>query len=258
MISLRATILVLSLFVFAQCTSSKNTSLKVFVAASLTESFQDIARAFEKTYPNHKVDLVFAGSQALRVQIENGAPADIYVSAHRKHIDALLKKTLIQNTTQFAENKLALAVPPDNPSQLKELLDLPRAKHIVIGAEEVPIGIYTHKLLTKVEAEHPGFKQKVEARIVSKELSVRQVAVKVAIGAADAAIVFRTDILAQKDKLREIKIDDRYNLKTLYFISKVKRSQSKTSTDFIRFIQSRHAQTILRVRGFGLSKKKES
>jgi ABC-type molybdate transport system substrate-binding protein len=78
--------------------------LTVFAAASLREVFQNIALAFEKQHPNLKVHFNFAGSQDLRVQIEQGAKADVFASADWKHMKALATQGLVAEPTVFARS----------------------------------------------------------------------------------------------------------------------------------------------------------
>jgi len=84
---------------------------------SLTGAFSDIRDAYEKLHPDVKVDLVFDGSQTLRTQIEQGARADIFVSASEDHMKALQNQGLIDNDTvvYFLENRIAVITPADNP-----------------------------------------------------------------------------------------------------------------------------------------------
>src|SRR5690554_8208491 len=81
-------------------------TLMVFAASSLTESFQQIAEAFQNEHAGVDITLHFAGSQALRTQIENGAPADVFASANPAHLDALFDAKLLQTPAIFAHNRL--------------------------------------------------------------------------------------------------------------------------------------------------------
>ena len=70
--------LILTLLVLVGCTGPRETPLEVYAATSLTEAFETLADRFTTAHPGHKVRLHFAGSQTLRLQIEHGAPADVY------------------------------------------------------------------------------------------------------------------------------------------------------------------------------------
>lgn len=173
--------------------STASEPLTVFAAASLTDAVAELESRFEAAHPGIDVRTSFAGSQTLRLQIEQGAPADVFLSADRSHMDALASAGHIEQRTVFARSRLALIVPTDNPAGITELADLTRAERIVVGASEVPIGGYTEDLLDRLGAD---FAAAVQARVVSREHSVRLARLRVQQGDADAAIVYQTDIHA--------------------------------------------------------------
>ena len=172
----------------------------VFAASSLTEAFEALEPTFEAAHPGVDVQLVLAGSQTLRVQIEQGATADVFASAAPVHSDALARAGLLDDPRPFARNHLVVVVPADAPADFDALDDLPRAERIVLGAPEVPVGIYAREMLTRAEAAYgPRFAERVRAHVVSEEPNVRLVLSKVELGEADAAIVYRTDAAAAKN-----------------------------------------------------------
>jgi molybdate transport system substrate-binding protein len=174
-------------------------ALLVFAASSLREAFDDLARSFERQNPGVTVELNLAGSQELRTQIENGAPADVFASADWKQMQALVSGGLAGPAHVFARNEPVIAVPEGNPAGIHSLEDLARARRIVIGAPEVPIGAYTLRVLDAGDRRYgAGFRDRVEAHVVSRELNVRQVLAKVTLGEAEAAIVYRTDAEATR------------------------------------------------------------
>lgn len=158
----------------------------VFAAASLAEAFAQIEADFEAAHPEIDVIVSTAGSQALRMQIEHGARADLFASANPAHADALVEQGLATDPTPLAQNSLVLAVPAANPAGLTALADLPRAERVVIGEPAVPAGQYAIQAL-----ERAGLTGRV--RIASREANVRGVLAKVQLGEADAALVYRTD-----------------------------------------------------------------
>src|SRR5215831_3126121 len=186
--------------------------ITVFAAASLREAFEDLGKTFEAKH-GVKVHLNLAGSQELRTQIENGARADVFASADQKHMAALVKAKLVEAPRVFARNTPVVIVPKDNPAKVGSFAELAKAKKIVIGVPEVPIGTYTLEILDKAGAD---FKQKVLANVVSRESNVRQVMAKVSLGEADAAIVYRTDAIAGKDKVEIIEIPAKLNVVAEY------------------------------------------
>src|ERR1041384_8608613 len=91
--------------------AEESRELTVFAAASLRESFEDLAKTFEAKHPGVKVRLNLAGSQELRTQIENGARADVFASADQKHMDALVTAKLAAAPRVFAHNTPVVIVP---------------------------------------------------------------------------------------------------------------------------------------------------
>src|SRR5215831_13474695 len=143
-----ALILVLGLGA-AVAADSRHRELLVFEAASLKDVFARLTPSFEKDNAGVKVVPAAAGSQELRAQIENGAPADVFASADRKHMDALLSEGLVVNPAVFACNEPVIVARKGLAPSMKTLADLPRAERIVVGAPEVPIGAYTNQILQK-------------------------------------------------------------------------------------------------------------
>jgi molybdate transport system substrate-binding protein len=153
----------------------------VLAASSLTDCAQAVAQEFDEA-----TDLVFAGSQTLRLQIEQGAPADVFLSADPFDVAALEAAGLVRARFIFAHAPLALIVPLHNPAHIESWQDIGRAQRLVIGSPAVPIGRYTRQLL----ADRPD----LVAGAVSEEQSVRAIRAKVELGEADAAIVYRSDV----------------------------------------------------------------
>ena len=213
-------------------------ALSVFAASSLRESFTELARAFELKHPGVHVELQFAGSQDLRVQLDNGARADVFASADLEHMRGIGRDLQI-----FARNEPVLVVPAPNPAGLKQFGDLPKAKRVVLGAPQVPIGEYTEHILA---AQDPGFRRQVLAHTVSRELNVRQVLAKVSLGEADAAIVYRTDALAEGKKVQAFEIPGAplaaYPIAAL--------NDGPLAAEFVKLVLSPEGRAILKAFGF--------
>lgn len=172
----------------------------VFAAASLREAFTALAKVFEQAHPGTKVTFNFAGSQELRAQIEHGSPADVFASADRKHMDELNKATRVLSPVVFARNEPVIVVARESTATIRGIGDLPTANRIVLGAADVPIGRYSLQILDRASASlGADFRSRVEAKVVSRELNVRQVLAKVSLGEAAAGIVYRTDTTTAKD-----------------------------------------------------------
>jgi molybdate transport system substrate-binding protein len=221
--------------------------LTVFAAASLREVFEDFGKTLE-TKSGVKVHLNLAGSQELRTQIENGARADVFASADQKHMAALVQAKLVAEPRVFARNMPVVVVPKGNPAKVGSFEQLTRAKKIVIGVPEVPIGTYTVQILDKAGA---AFKEKVLANVASRELNVRQVLAKVVLGEADAGIVYKTDAIAGKDKVEIIEIPAQVNVVAEYPIAVLARApQAAAAKAFVDLLLSDEGQKRLAAAGF--------
>lgn len=179
----------------AACTrETSGKTLTVFAAASLTESFTQIGKDFERSHRPWKVRLNLAGSAALATQINNGAPADVFAAASAATMAAVVDAgNAIGTPVVIARNELVIAVAPGNPKKIKTLADLRRpGLKVALCAVEVPCGAAAHKALAAA---------KVALTPVTLETDVKAALAKVKLGEVDAALVYRTDTLAAADKV---------------------------------------------------------
>jgi len=225
--------------------------IQIFAASSLLEAFQDLKKAFQKRHPHTGIHLNFAGSQVLRIQIEHGAKADVFASANAKHLQILQQQGLLAHPQSIATNKLALIVPTNNPADIQSFKELTKARRLVLGNANVPIGHYTHKLLQKSAIQFgPSFETTVRTHIVSKENNARLVRSKVELGEADAAIVYHTDALAS-DRVRAITIPTMLQEPVNYAMGQITTSKrSAPARQWCLFVASKQGQEILKKRGF--------
>jgi len=225
--------------------------LTVFAASSLTEAFQDLERAFESANEGVDVSLAFGGSQILRLQIEQGAPADVFASADEGHVAALQQAGLMPKSEVFAHNELAVIVPSSNPAKIESFADLPRAGRVVLGAPTVPVGRYTRELLRRAADSYgPDFQSGVLGHVVSEEGNVRLVRAKVELGEADAAVVYRTDVTPYS-RVRIVPIPAVLNVRADYHIGMIERSaHPELAGRWIAYVQSEEGQGILAQHGF--------
>ena len=226
--------------------------LVVFEAASLKDAFAQLARRFQHDNPGARVVANPAGSQELRAQIEHGAAADVIATADRKQMDALAAQGLIGAASVFTCNEPVLVVRAGLASVIKSLGDLPRAERIVIGAAEVPIGAYTVQILRNAAATHGvDFAARVQAKVASRELSVRQVLAKVVLGEADAGVVYRTDAIAAGGKVTTVSIPPELNVRAEYFIALLAAApQSQLARRWVDLVMSPAGRAALRDAGF--------
>lgn len=222
--------------------------LRVFAAASLRESFEEVARGFERANPGTVVRLEFAGSQTLAVQISHGAPADVFAAASRKTLNAGLP--IPSTIRELASNRITLVVRPECP--VRELRDLPTAARIVIAAPAVPAGEYTQKALARTAARFGReWLAGVRRRVVSEELDVRSVLEKVRLGEADAGFVYETDAATARRDLVEVAIPGQKEFASRYWIAAVQTSKRREwANRFIRYALSPAGSSALARRGF--------
>jgi molybdate transport system substrate-binding protein len=246
-------IIILCLF-FAACGETASTSppitLRVFAAASLTNSLKTIAERFHKAYPMTTVTFNFAGSQLLEQQIANGAPADVFASADLTNMQKATDARLVQASQIFAKNKLAVIIPANNPAGIKTLQDLAKpGTKIDIGAESVPAGKYTLEVLDKM-AQSPDYgqdyKKAVLGNVVSHEDNVKAVVQKVVLGEVDAGFVYQTDVTASASKkVTMLPIPDSLNVIAQYPIAVVKKTTHPTEAEtFVQYILSENGQAV--------------
>lgn len=229
-------------------------TLNIFAAASLTDAFTEIGKKFEAANPGAKVSFNFAGSQALRTQIEEGAPADVFASANKTEMDNLITdKFVTPDAPQvFLNNKLVVILPADNPAALEKLEDLAKPGiKIVLAAEEVPVGKYARQALDQMNRQFGvGFKDKVLANVVSNEDNVKQVVAKVQLGEGDAGIVYTSDAVSAPD-LKTIEIPAELNVIAKYPIAQLAKSaKTDLAKAFIDYVLSSDGQAVLQKWGF--------
>ena len=241
----------------SQRAGDAETTLTVFAAASLSESFRALAAAYEVAHPDTRVTLNFAGSQTLRTQLEHGAAADVFASANWEHMATVKEAGLLGNVPEyFAANRLAVITPVDSDA-VQTLSDLARpGVSVAIASAEVPAGAYARDSLDQMSMDdaYPGdFAAAVLSNVVTNEASVRGVAQKVALGEVDAGIVYETDAAAHQyaGDIRVLEIPLEYNPAAQYPIAAVSTSaQLEAALAFIQFIQDDSGQAILREFGF--------
>jgi molybdate transport system substrate-binding protein len=240
----------------AACTTAAGAdTVRVSAAASLTEAFGEIARAYEAAHPGAAVELNFAGSQVLRAQVEQGAPVDVFASADLAHAEALARAGLLAPPRVFARNRLVVAVPAAR-ARVARLQDLAEpGTRIVLSAPTVPAGAYTAQALGRLAATGlfgGDFEARVQANVVSREANVRVALARVALGEADAAFVYATDAAALGGKVRALEIPARANVVAEYPIGVVAASARRAKAEaFVDFVLAAPGQAILRAHGFG-------
>jgi molybdate transport system substrate-binding protein len=232
-------------------------TLTVFAAASLTDAFGDIATGFEAAHSGVKVVFNFGGSSTLAAQLAEGAPADVFASANGKQMGVARRAGRIADPMHvFAGNRLVVAVPADNPAHIQSLHDLAKpGVLLVVAAPDVPVRDYTDHMLDQlaaVPAYGEAYRQAVIANIVSEEDNVRAVVAKVALGEADAGIVYQSDITPDVAKdVTAIPIPTAYNTLATYLIAVTNDTpQPQLAWSFVDYVLSDVGQAVLAHWGF--------
>jgi len=231
--------------------------LNLFAAASLTEAFTEIGEQFQFTHPGVTVLFNFAGSQQLAQQINEGAPADVFASANQKQMQAVIDAGQVSaDAVQiFARNRLVVIIPA-GVNWITSLADLAKpGLKIVLAAAEVPVGQYALTFLDKASADPAygaDYQDRVLANVVSYEDNVKAVLAKVALGEADAGIVYLSDLSGvNAGKVNRLEIPDDLNVIAEYPIAPLAGSPfPDTAQALIAYILSPEGQAILQKYNF--------
>lgn len=238
----------------APATAPQARTLNVFASSALADPLVEIGYNFEVINPGVAVAFNFADSKSLQVQIESGAPADLFVSANKSEMDSLTFHNLIgQGASQvFVTNSLIVILPANNPAGLEKLADLTKPGiKLVLAAEDEPVGGDTRQALDLMNGKFGSdFKDKVLANVISNEGNVDQVVSKVQLGEADAGIVY-TSAVAAAPELKTIEIPADSNVIARYAIVQLgKSANADLAAAFINFVFSPDGQTVFKKWGF--------
>ncbi|MCZ8513032.1 molybdate ABC transporter substrate-binding protein [Paenibacillus filicis] len=228
--------------------------LTVSAAASLTEAMKEIQTVYERSNKNVKLQFNFGASGTLQQQIEQGAPADLFISASTKNMKALTDRQLIQPDQQktLLLGELVLIVPADGKTKIEKLEDLnrPEIHHIAAGEPEtVPAGGYAKEALTKAKLWEP-----LQPKLVLGK-DVRQVLTYVESGNAEAGFVYRTDALTSAKVKVALPVDPGIYSPIEYPAGIVKATKhAKEAQALYSFLQSKEAKDIFVKYGFSIPK----
>jgi len=227
---------------FTGCGVATQSTITVFAAASLQPPFNQIASKLKSQQDLH-VTFGYLGSQTLASQLTEGAQADVFASADAANMTKVESAGLTAAAPQvFAHNSLEIAVAPGNPKGIRTLSDLSRAGLVVVLAEpSVPAGKYAQQILARAHVTvHPA----------SLEPQVTGVLSKIALGEADAGIVYTSDVKTS-GKVSGVVIPREENVVADYPIAALKNAHNPAGANaFITFVMSLAGQSILQNAGF--------
>ncbi len=241
----------------AYANRDKPEEIMVFAASSLTECFSELAAEFEKL-ENGTVKVVFnfAGSQALKTSVENGAKADIFASASVRYMEELEQKGFVSGYSIFAQNRLVLIRNKNSSYSITRLGDLSaEGMKIAVGDASVPVGMYWEQVLETAYADgelNADERSGIERNIRTRELNVKDVVSKVALNEVDAGIVYKTDVTrAVLEKVEEIDLPVFQKFDSYYPAAVLKESEGKIGAlKFYNFLMSDKGKEILEKYGF--------
>ena len=207
-------------FVFAGCgsgdasdDSAAKTEVKVFAAASMQSSLEELEASFEEANPDVDIILNCDSSGTLMEQIKEGAPCDVFFSAAQKQMDELEAEGLVVEGTRsnVLNNQLVVVTYPDSGTAVKGLETLKDAKSIALADGSVPVGKYTRQALMNLgildEVEDPAAitTQEVSDALggveISEQGNVSKVLTAVAEGSCEVGTVYLSDTYGKEDSV---------------------------------------------------------
>jgi molybdate transport system substrate-binding protein len=223
-------------------------ALVVSAAASTKEVMEALAAKF-RTETGTEVKLNLGPSSGLAVQIEAGAPTDLFLSANQQWADDVSKAGLAESSVRLLTNQLVLVVPKDNPARVKQPQDLllPAVKKIALAGEKVPAGMYAAQALTKLDL----LQKLTDAEKIVRGEDVRSALSYVERGEAEAGIVYSTDVTAAPGVTQVYEFDPKLHDEIVYVLVLLKHgSENPAANSFFQFLQSDKANDVYAKFGF--------
>jgi molybdate transport system substrate-binding protein len=237
--------------------ATQPTELLVFAAASLTDAMTELEQTFEAAHPGVDVLMNFGGSSRLATQILEGARVDVFAPADHTQMTNVADAGLVAaGPFDFAANRLVIITPRDNPAGIATPADLAQpGVALILAIPGVPIRTYSDQVIAALAADDrlgADFAPAVYANVVSEEENVRQVVAKVALGEADAGLVYTSDVTADvADAVAQVPIPADVNVQARYPIAQLRDAPSPAlAAAFIDLVRSETGGAILAKWGF--------
>ena len=238
--------------------------LTVFAAASMTETMNQIAKAYEKEHPNVEISFNFDSSGTLKTQIQNGAECDLFISAAQKQMNQLdgsqdkkanpdgLDFVKSDSRVNLLENKVVLVTPEGNPGGIQNFNDM-AAKlkagsiRLVMGNSDVPVGQYTQKILAYYQLDEAAL---AAAGVITYGSNVKEVTTQVTEGSVDAGVVYCTD--AYSAGLTPVDEATKEMCGQVIYPAAVLKatSNAEAAKEFLAYLQTDKAMTVFEGVGF--------
>ena len=236
------TLLPVAAVLVAACGADEDDPMLVLAAASLTEVFQELETAYEQANPGEDIELSFAGSGAVRLQIDEGVPADVVALADDVVMTELAGEGHVATSTVFATSGLVVAVPADGTAEVTGIESLADPSLLVgLCAVEVPCGRYASDGLAAAG---------VDPSVDTFESGARALTTKLALGELDAGVVYTTDVTALDGELVSVAPLD--GVEATYPIAAlVDAPHPERAAACVAFVLSPEARAILDAADFG-------
>ena len=228
----------------AASATAGTTAITVFAAASLQGSFTQIGQQFERAHPGARVTFSFGPSSGLATQIINGAPASVFASAAPANMTQVVKAGQTLNSpSNFAKNKMEVAVPPGNPAGVTSVTTLSKsAVKVALCQPQVPCGVVARDVF-----KNAG----ISVKPVTLQPDVKSVLTQVELGNVDAGMVYVTDVKAAGSKVKGVAVPSGDNASTLYPIATLKGASDTTvANEFVAYVMGPQGQHVLAQDGF--------
>ena len=237
-----------------QCDKELKGEVYAFIAASLSNSMEEIQKDFNELYPNVTIYYSADSSGTLQTQIEEGARCDLFFSAADKQMDALTEEKLTKEDTvvDLLENKVVLIKPKDGKTKVTGFENVTDAENMALAGEDVPVGQYSREIFTNL-----GLMDKVNEMEINECKNVTDVLAAVSEGSNEIGVVYATDAASVADKveiLAEVPADS-LQTPVLYPVGLIEDKEAseddtKAAEAFLDYVESDAAIKVFEDYGF--------
>lgn len=227
--------------------SAEPPTLEILAAASLVDALPPLLDAFERIAPDWRLQTDTGGSHRLGHQLRAGRRADVFMPAHPAELADFREADGWSAPVWYAQNQLSIAL--SQAASIADLAALPQLERIVLGTPGAPIGVYTERFLRRGQAVYgEGWRRALERRVVSREGNVRRLRARILMGEADAAIVYRSDLIA--GHAPALPVPEALS-PPIHYAAIARRRPDHAGERWLAFLKSATAQRILQRHGFG-------
>lgn len=219
--------------------------LRVLAASSLSDVMPALIERYEAEHPGVEIELRLGGSQALATQIEEGAPADLFVSANAAQAQRLVDGGLLAAAGAIAANRLVVAVAERSALRTIEQLAEDGVR-IAVGAPGVPVGALTALALEALPARVAAG---IRGNVVTEDANVRFALSRVELGEADAAFVYHTDLVAAPG-MRAIELPPGLGVPANQYVAGLVSGGDPRAVELLEFLRGAEARAALAEAGF--------